>query len=287
MAAGTRLDQALVERGMAPSREKAQALIRAGMVRLGEVAADQADQRVPPGAALTVVEPARFVGRGGDKLEGALEDLGVEVVGRVCLDAGASTGGFTDCLLQRGAVAVHAVDVGYNQLDWRLRQDPRVTVMERQDVRALEALPGPAPTLVVGDLSFISLRKVVPALVRLAASGAEMVLLVKPQFELGPGRVGKGGVVRDPADRREAVDGFLAWAAGAGLEVLGEADSRLTGAQGNQETFVHLRVPAAGGAGGGSGAIEASAPPPAVPDPTGPAAVRLDPPASRRDSDGR
>jgi 23S rRNA (cytidine1920-2'-O)/16S rRNA (cytidine1409-2'-O)-methyltransferase len=236
-----RLDTTLVERGLAESREKAQALIHAGLVRLGDAPATRADQRVPPGAELRVLGRARFVGRGGEKLEGALADLGVDPGGRVCLDAGASTGGFTDCLLQHGARHVHAVDVGWNQLDWRLRQDPRVTVLERQDVRTLAALDGPPPDLVVGDLSFISLRKVVPALLRLAAPGAELLLLVKPQFELGPGRVGRGGVVREAADRREAVEGFLAWARERGLTVAGEADSRLRGAEGNQETFVLLR----------------------------------------------
>lgn len=236
-----RLDQVLVERGLASSRERAQTVIRAGLVRVDDHAADQTDMKVRPGAVVRVVEQPRFVSRGGEKLAGALEDLGVDPVGRLVLDAGASTGGFTDVVLQAGASLVYAVDVGYGQLDWKLRQDPRVVVMERTNLRDLAALPGEPPDLVVGDLSFISLRKVVPALARLAAPVHEMVLLVKPQFELGPGRVGKGGIVTDAADREEAVAGFEDWAAGEGFEVRGRALSRLKGTRGNQETFVHLR----------------------------------------------
>src|SRR5438445_8419641 len=197
----TRLDQALVERGLAPSRSHAQALIRTGMVRIQGEPAAATDQAVSAAADIEVVAPPRFVGRGGEKLDGGLEDLGLEVFGRVCLDAGASTGGFTDALLQRGARMVYAVDVGYGQVDWRLRQDHRVVVMERTNIRHLEGLPGEAPSLVVADLSFISLRVVLPGLRRLAAPHADFVLLVKPQFELGRGRVGKGGVVRSAEDR--------------------------------------------------------------------------------------
>lgn len=241
-AAARRLDQVLVERGLVESRQKAQALIRAGEVRLDGVRAERADQRVGTEAAVEVLQPPQFVGRGGEKLSGALEDLGVDPAGRVCLDAGASTGGFTDALLQRGAQLVYAVDVGYGQLAWRLRQDERVVVMERTNVRDLTTLSGPVPDLAVGDLSFISLRQVLPVMPRLLAAGGEMLVLFKPQFELGRGRVGKGGIVRDPADREEALAGFVDWAAGEGFSVLATAPSRLLGAKGNQEFFVHLRV---------------------------------------------
>jgi 23S rRNA (cytidine1920-2'-O)/16S rRNA (cytidine1409-2'-O)-methyltransferase len=232
----------LVARGLANSRQRAQALIGTGVVRLNDQPATAADQAVAAADRLEVLARGRFVGRGGEKLAGALAGLGVNPAGRVCLDSGASTGGFTDALLQAGAAHVYAVDVGYGQLDWALRQDPRVTVMERTNIRGLTELPGPAPDLAVADLSFISLRKVVPAIAGLLLAGGDMLLLVKPQFELGPGRVGRGGVVRDAADRREAVDTFTAWAADAGFEVLGQADSQIKGAKGNQETFVHLRL---------------------------------------------
>jgi 23S rRNA (cytidine1920-2'-O)/16S rRNA (cytidine1409-2'-O)-methyltransferase len=160
----------------------------------------------------------------------------------VCLDAGASTGGFTDALLQRGARLVYAVDVGYGQLAWRLRQDERVVVMERTNIRHLAALTGPAPDLAVGDLSFISLRQVIPPIRRLLAPEADMLVLLKPQFELGRGRVARGGVVRSQADREEAVAGFTAWAEVEGLQVVATVPSRVVGAKGNQEYFVHMRA---------------------------------------------
>jgi 23S rRNA (cytidine1920-2'-O)/16S rRNA (cytidine1409-2'-O)-methyltransferase len=237
-----RLDQALVERGLVESRQKAQALIRAGHVRLDGEPAERADQRVAEGAALELLVPPRYVGRGGEKLSGALEDLGLDPGGRVCLDGGASTGGFTDALLQHGARLVYAVDVGYGQLAWRLRQDERVVVMERTNIRNLDSLSGPTPTLAVADLSFISLRQVIPAIRRLLAPGAELLVLLKPQFELGRGRVARGGIVRSQADREEALAGFCAWATTEGLEVLATVASRVLGAKGNQEYFVHLRA---------------------------------------------
>jgi 23S rRNA (cytidine1920-2'-O)/16S rRNA (cytidine1409-2'-O)-methyltransferase len=240
-SARSRLDQALVERGLVESRQQAQALVRAGAVRVAGRRADRTDERVGPEATVEVARRPRYVGRGGDKLAGALEDLGVPVAGRVCLDAGASTGGFTDVLLQSGAKRVYAVDVGYGQLDWGLRQDPRVTVLERTNVRYLEKLTGPSPDLVVADLSFISLRTVLPTLQRLAAPVADILLLFKPQFEVGRARVGKGGVVRDAADRDAALRAFLAWAAEAEFDVRGTVPSRVRGAKGNQETFVWLR----------------------------------------------
>ena len=241
-AAARRLDQALVERGLVESRQKAQMLIRAGEVRLDGVVAERADERVAPGAAVELAARPRYVGRGGEKLAGALDDLGVDPGGRVCLDAGASTGGFTDALLQRGARQVYAIDVGYGQLAWRLRQDERVVVIERTNIRNLAALDGPTPDLAVGDLSFISLRLVVPAIRRLMTPAGEILVLLKPQFELGRGRVGKGGVVRSQEDRDEALSNFTEWAAHEGLQVLGTATSRVAGAKGNQECFVHLRA---------------------------------------------
>jgi 23S rRNA (cytidine1920-2'-O)/16S rRNA (cytidine1409-2'-O)-methyltransferase len=241
-AAARRLDQALVERGLVETRQKAQMLIRAGEVRLDGVVAEQADQRVAEGAEVEVAARPRYVGRGGEKLAGALDDLGVDPGGRICLDAGASTGGFTDALLQRGARQVYAIDVGYGQLAWRLRQDERVVVIERTNIRGLASLDGPTPDLAVGDLSFISLRLVVPAIRRLMSPAGEILVLLKPQFELGRGRVGKGGVVRNQDDRDEAVSSFIDWAAQEGLEVLGTAPSRVAGAKGNREYFVHIRV---------------------------------------------
>jgi 23S rRNA (cytidine1920-2'-O)/16S rRNA (cytidine1409-2'-O)-methyltransferase len=237
-----RLDQALVAQGLVESRQKAQALILAGQVRLDGTPAERADQPVVPGAVVELLARARFVGRGGEKLSGALEDLGLDPSGRVCLDAGASTGGFTDALLQRGARLVYAVDVGYGQLDWRLRQDDRVVVMERTNIRNLESLRGPAPDLAVADLSFISLRQAIPAILRLLAPDAELLVLLKPQFELGRGRVGRGGIVRSESDREEALAGFCAWAVAQGLEVLATVASRVVGAKGNREYFVHMRA---------------------------------------------
>jgi 23S rRNA (cytidine1920-2'-O)/16S rRNA (cytidine1409-2'-O)-methyltransferase len=241
-AAARRLDQALVERGLVESRQRAQMLISAGEVRLDGVVADQADQRVGPDAEVEVAARPRYVGRGGEKLAGGLDDLGVDPGGRVCLDAGASTGGFTDALLQRGARQVYAIDVGYGQLAWRLRQDERVVVIERTNIRDLASLEGPTPDLAVGDLSFISLRLVVPAIRRLITPAGEILVLLKPQFELGRGRVGKGGVVRSQDDRDEALTSFTEWAASEGLTVLGTAASRVAGAKGNQEYFVHMRA---------------------------------------------
>jgi 23S rRNA (cytidine1920-2'-O)/16S rRNA (cytidine1409-2'-O)-methyltransferase len=241
----SRLDQALVERGLVASRQKAQALIRAGMVRLDSRPVDRVDLKVAATSQLEVMAQPRFVSRGGEKLRGALDVLQVSARGRVCLDAGASTGGFTDVLLQDGARLVYAVDVGYGQLDWRLRQDERVVVMERTNIRDIRALPGETPDLAVGDLSFTSLHRVVPSIRALLSQPAELVLLLKPQFEVGPERVGKGGVVRDPQARQDALEAFEAWAAAEGLEVVAATDSPITGARGNREIFVHLRDGAA------------------------------------------
>ncbi len=241
-AAGARLDERLVELGLAPTRSRAEALIRAGRVLVDDVPVEKPGVRVGPAARLRVRGDARrFASRGGEKLAGALEDLGVDPAGRRCLDLGASTGGFTDCLLQAGAREVVAVDVGYGQLDPRLRGDPRVRVLERTNVRRLEAsaLGGPVELATV-DLAFISLRLVLPRL-REIAPAADLLVLVKPNFEVGRDRVGKGGVVRDPQLRAEVVCAVREAAVALGYGVAGEAESRLAGPRGNREVFLWLR----------------------------------------------
>jgi 23S rRNA (cytidine1920-2'-O)/16S rRNA (cytidine1409-2'-O)-methyltransferase len=212
--------------------------------------AEKPGARVAPEAALRVRGARRFASRGGEKLAGALADLGVDPRGRRCLDVGASTGGFTDCLLQAGALSVVAVDVGYGQLDWRLRNDPRVRVLERTNARHLAPADVPeAIDLVTLDVSFVSAAQVLPALARVAPR-AEWLVLVKPQFEVGRGRVGKGGVVRDPALRAGAVERVVAAARALGWAEAGRAESRLPGPKGNREVFVRL-VPAGSAAGAG------------------------------------
>lgn len=255
MAAGrprrARLDAELVRRGLARSREQAQRLVAAGRVSVGGAVAGKAATQVDLAAAI-VVRPddddPGYVSRGGHKLAGALAAFpALDVAGRRALDAGASTGGFTDVLLRAGAAEVIAVDVGYGQLAWSLQQDPRVRVLDRTNVRdlTLDALDGRPVDLVVGDLSFISLAVVLPALVRCAAAGADLLLMVKPQFEVGRERLGAGGVVRDPALRSEAVRTIAAAAADLGLGVLGVTASPLPGPSGNVEYFVWLRAGAA------------------------------------------
>jgi 23S rRNA (cytidine1920-2'-O)/16S rRNA (cytidine1409-2'-O)-methyltransferase len=236
-----RADNLLAERGLAPSRSAAAASIRAGQVRLGADGAtvDKPGAMLAPDADLRLAEKQRFVSRGGIKLENAIEALGVAVSGRDCLDVGASTGGFTDCLLQRGAARVTAIDVGHGQLDWGLRGDDRVTVMERTNARELTPSLLPyEPNLVVVDASFISLSLLLSPIAYVTALGGDLLAMVKPQFELGRERVGKGGVVRSEDDRREAVEGVIAAADAAGFEVRGTADSGLPGPKGNLETFV-------------------------------------------------
>ena len=236
----SRIDAVLAERGLFPSRSAAAGAVRAGEVRVGRdgPVALRPSQLVEPNASLIVEEGPRYVSRGGTKLENALESLAVDVSGRDCLDVGASTGGFTDCLLQRGAARVAAVDVAYGQLDARLRQDPRVHVLERLNARAMEPADLPfVPSLATVDVSFISLAKVLPAVVRCLDPGGEVMAMVKPQFELGRDRVGRG-VVRDAADRREAILAVANAARGLGLPIRGFASSGLPGPKGNRETFV-------------------------------------------------
>jgi len=246
MASRTRLDQLVIARGFAPSRPRAQALIRAGQVLVDDVPHDKPGTRVPDDAVVRIRgEVLPYVSRGGLKLEAGLDAFGVLPAGRICADLGASTGGFTDCLIQRGAARVYAIDVGYGQLAWKLRQDDRVVVMERTNARHLEGLPSPCE-LVVGDLSFISLTLILPAIARLAAPGADCVLLVKPQFEAGRAGVGKGGVVRDPGVRAAAIERVLEAARQAGFAANGAIPSPVAGAKkGNIEELIHLTVPGA------------------------------------------
>jgi 23S rRNA (cytidine1920-2'-O)/16S rRNA (cytidine1409-2'-O)-methyltransferase len=235
-----RIDAVLAQRGLFPSRTAAAGAVRAGAVRVGQdgPVALRPSQLVEPEAALIVDEGPRYVSRGGVKLENALEALAIDVAGRDCLDVGASTGGFTDCLLQRGAARVAAVDVAYGQLDLRLREDPRVSVIERLNARQLELSDLPfVPALATIDVSFISLIKILPAVAGCLAVDGEILAMVKPQFELGRERVGKG-VVRDPADRREAILAVARAAQALDLPVRGFASSGLPGPKGNRETFV-------------------------------------------------
>ncbi|HWP99738.1 MAG TPA: TlyA family RNA methyltransferase [Vicinamibacterales bacterium] len=242
MSERRRLDVLVVERGLAPNRERARRLIMAGDVLVDDRPVTKAGQQVDTAAVLRVRSvPAPYVSRGGEKLAGALAAFALDVRGRLALDVGASTGGFTDCLLRHGVARVVALDVGYGQMAWSLRQDERVTVLDRVNVRAVEpsALPF-VPTLATIDVSFISLALVLPAVARVVASGADVLALVKPQFEVGRERVGSGGVVRDPALRAEAVAAVRAAAVAAGYVVRGEAESVLPGPKGNRETFLWL-----------------------------------------------
>ncbi len=239
-----RLDKLVVERGLAESREKAQALILAGQIHVNGQPATKAGALVQPDARVELVgEPLRYVGRGGLKLEGALADLGVDPAGKVCLDIGASTGGFTDCLLQHGAARVYAVDVGKGQLDWKLRQDKRVVVREGLNARYLKPTDIGEPAEVVTiDVAFISVEKILPAAAACARSGAVFLILVKPQFELARGQVGKGGIVRDPALHQQAVEKVTRAAAALGLEEIDVHESRLPGAEGNREFFLRAAL---------------------------------------------
>jgi 23S rRNA (cytidine1920-2'-O)/16S rRNA (cytidine1409-2'-O)-methyltransferase len=238
-----RLDELVVARGLAESRTRAQALILAGRVLVDDAPADKPGTRVAADAALRLRgEQRRFVSRGGEKLAGALAELRVAVTGRRCLDVGASTGGFTDCLLQHGASHVIALDVGYGQLDLKLRGDPRVRVIERVNAREMSGEhvpPEPAVALVVVDVSFISATLVLPRIAAVAP-GADVLVMVKPQFEVGRERVGKGGVVRDDADRAGAVARVREAARALGYAPRGEAESRLAGPAGNREVFLWL-----------------------------------------------
>jgi 23S rRNA (cytidine1920-2'-O)/16S rRNA (cytidine1409-2'-O)-methyltransferase len=239
-----RADQLLVERGLAESRAKAQALILAGLVFSGEARVDKPGTALLIDAALEVRgQDHPWVSRGGVKLDHALTHFGIDVAGLICLDVGASTGGFTDVLLTRGAAKVYAVDVGHGQLAWKLRQDARVVVLERTNARHLTRAEVPEPVqLIACDASFIGLETVLPAPMALAAPGAWLVALIKPQFEVGKARVGKGGVVRDPALHAEVCERIAAWiGAQAGWRVIGVTQSPIAGPEGNVEFLIGAR----------------------------------------------
>ena len=233
-----RLDVLVTRSGLAESRERAQALILAGKVRVAGETVRRPDRTVSEDAHIAVDAEPGYASRGALKLAPALELFGVDPAGRVCADIGASTGGFTDVLLRRGAAKVYAIDVGRGLLHWRLRQDPRVVVIERVNARELEALPEPV-SLVVIDVSFISLEKILPA-VRRSAPDAEVVALFKPQFEVGRAEVGKGGIVRSESAVQTALARFREWCSGNGFAVQAEAPSEVAGAHGNREFFLHL-----------------------------------------------
>jgi len=238
----TRLDVLMVERGLAPSREKAQAMILAGEVLVNGAAAGKAGQPVAHDAQVEVhSRMQKYVSRGGFKLEGALEDFTVAVTGRVCLDLGSSNGGFTDCLLQRGATRVYAVDVNIDQLDWKLQQDARVIRLKKNG-RELEPRDLPETvSLVVADVSFISVTKILPAAVPLAEADADFLILIKPQFELQREDIGPGGIVKDPELHHRAIESVKGAAEKLGLLLIGVRPSKLAGAEGNQEYFLHAR----------------------------------------------
>jgi 23S rRNA (cytidine1920-2'-O)/16S rRNA (cytidine1409-2'-O)-methyltransferase len=237
-----RLDVLLVKRGLSPSREKAQRVIMAGGVFSDGTRMDKPSQLLAPDRPLEVREADRYVGRGGHKLEAALRHFAIDPSGWVCLDVGASTGGFTDCLLQHEASKVYALDVGHGQLDWKIRNDPRVVVMEHCNARHLA--PGDLPEkvrLAVADVSFISLTLVLPPVAGLLTDGGMMVALIKPQFELSRAEVGRGGVVRDEALRGKAVEKIRSFASGLGWTWGGVVDSPIAGAEGNREFLCLLR----------------------------------------------
>jgi 23S rRNA (cytidine1920-2'-O)/16S rRNA (cytidine1409-2'-O)-methyltransferase len=241
-SAKKRLDVLIVERGLAESREKAQAMILAGEVRVNGERSEKAGAQINENARIEVIgTSSKYASRGGLKLEGALEDFGIDASGKVCLDIGASTGGFTDCLLQNGARRIYAVDVTPQQMAWRLVQDVRITQI-KANARNLRPEQIPEPIgLVAVDVSFISVAKVLPAVVAAAGPNAEYLILVKPQFELDRGDIGRGGIVRDAALHERAIERVRAAAEAAGLTVEGMRPSHLTGAEGNQEFFLHAR----------------------------------------------
>lgn len=234
-----RLDVLLVERGLAETRERAQELIRAGEVIIHGRVMDKAAAQVDSAAAIVIREPLPYVSRGGYKLAGALDAFNIDPRAWVCADLGASTGGFTDVLLQRGAARVYALDVGYGQLAWKLRQDPRVIVMDRVNARRLERLPEPID-LVVIDVSFISLELILPPAKHLLQTRGEIIALIKPQFEAGRAQVGRGGIVRDPQIHTQVIEKITRAAAALGLERRGLIQSPIQGTEGNTEFLIHL-----------------------------------------------
>ena len=244
MSGRQRLDLAVLQKGLAGSRERARSLIMTGKVRVNDQPVDKAGAMVGDDDAIRVKGgDIPYVSRGGLKLEAALAAFPVDVPGRVCLDVGASTGGFTDCLLQKGAERVYAVDVGYGQLAWKLRGDPRVTVIERTNIRHMAAGAVPEPVdLVVIDVSFISLRIAAPAARPFARPRADMIALIKPQFEVGKGQVGKGGVVRDPDRHAAVIDDLKTFFTEAGIRPRDVIPSPILGPKGNREFLIHLKI---------------------------------------------
>jgi 23S rRNA (cytidine1920-2'-O)/16S rRNA (cytidine1409-2'-O)-methyltransferase len=243
-AARSRIDTLLVERGLADSRQQARAALMAGDIRVDGEAVTRPSQLVPETATIEVLRRPAYVSRGGEKLEHALRVFGIDVTGLACIDVGASTGGFTDCLLQHGARRVYAIDVGYGVLDYRLRQDERVVVMERTNARDLPPLPQ-ACDLAAFDVSFIGVEKVIPAVRRSLKPDAEIVVLLKPQFQAKRGEVNHRGVVTDPLVHAAVIGRFVAWAADNGLRLRGLTLSPVVGPAGNREFLVHLRQAAA------------------------------------------
>ena len=234
-----RLDRVLVAQGLVPSREAAARTVLAGGVLVDGIMVDKPAKLVPPDARIEIVRPASFVSRSGDKLAAALDAFHIDPNGAIGLDVGCSTGGFTDCLLQRGATRIYAVDVGYGQFEWRLRQDSRVVLLERTNIRYVDRATVPEPIdLAVIDVSFISLTLVLPAVVHLLNRSATVVALVKPQFEVGKGQVGRGGIVRDDAQREAVTEKVIACAAHLGLQLKGVLDSPVIGRKGNREILV-------------------------------------------------
>lgn len=240
----TRIDVLLVERGLAPTRQRAQAMIMAGQVRIDNQPARKSSETVAPSAQIEVLgADAKYASRAGLKLEGALTDFAVGVRDRICLDVGSSNGGFTDCLLQHGARRVYAVDVNIAQLDWKLQRDARVTAIKK-NARFLKATDVPeSPAIVTVDVSFISVTKILPALVPIAQPGAIFLILIKPQFELEKRLVGKGGIVRDTQLHERAIASVRTAAENSGLVIFGVQPSRVAGAEGNQEYFLHAQRP--------------------------------------------
>jgi 23S rRNA (cytidine1920-2'-O)/16S rRNA (cytidine1409-2'-O)-methyltransferase len=234
-----RLDRVLVAHGLVPSREAAARTVLAGGVSVDGVMVDKPAKLVSPAARIEIVRPASFVSRAGDKLAAALDAFHIDPRGAIGLDVGCSTGGFTDCLLQRGATRIYAIDVGYGQFEWKLRQDSRVVLLERTNIRYVDRAAVPEPIdLAVIDVSFISLTLVLPAVVYLLNSGAMVVALVKPQFEVGKGQVGRGGIVRDDTQRDAVTEKVIACAAHLGLQLKGVLDSPVIGRKGNREILV-------------------------------------------------
>lgn len=239
--AGQRLDVLLVEKGLVDTRARARAVIMAGSVFVAGERVDKAGAVVKDDAEIVLKgETLKYISRGGLKLEAALDAFGVDVAGKTAVDLGSSTGGFTDCLLQRGASKVYAIDAGRGQLDWKLRNDPRVVSMEKFNARYLkpEDIGGEPVGIAVIDVSFISLTKIIPPAAGVLAPGGALIALIKPQFEVGKGEVGKGGIVRDESKRREVVDKITAFVSGLGLDVKGVVESPITGADGNVEYLI-------------------------------------------------